>query len=102
MKEERLSWRLWASGPRLTVPVALLSVDAAINRCSTLPVAIKAIEHDIPVTNEQFSFLQSSFLISYALMYAVGGRHLLIMVFWVAGVREPGLATSIAIQAMRG
>jgi hypothetical protein len=25
----------------------------------TLPVAIKAIERDIPVTNEQFSFLQS-------------------------------------------
>ena len=40
----------------------------------TLPVPIKAIERDIPITNEQFSFLQSSFLISYALMYAGGGR----------------------------
>ncbi len=35
----------------------------------TLPVAIKAIEQDIPITNEQFSYLQSAFLIAYALMY---------------------------------
>jgi ACS family hexuronate transporter-like MFS transporter len=76
----------------------------------TLPVAIKAIEHDIPVTNEQFSFLQSSFLISYALMYAVGGRlmdvlgtrrgFLLIMVFWSLACASHGLATSVAMLAV--
>ena len=39
----------------------------------TLPVAIAAIQRDIPVTNTQFSWLQSAFLIAYALMYAGGG-----------------------------
>ena len=58
----------------------------------TLPVAIKAIEKDIPISNEQFSALQSSFLLAYALMYGVGGRlvdllgtrrgFMLVMSFW--------------------
>lgn len=33
----------------------------------TLPVAVHAIEKDIPLSNEQFSNLQSMFLFSYAL-----------------------------------
>jgi MFS transporter, ACS family, hexuronate transporter len=76
----------------------------------TLPVAIKAIERDIPITNEQFSFLQSSFLISYALMYAGGGRlvdvvgtragFLIIMIFWSLACASHGLATSVAMLAV--
>jgi ACS family hexuronate transporter-like MFS transporter len=75
----------------------------------TLPVAIKAIEQDIPITNEQFSFLQSSFLITYALMYAGGGKlmdvvgtrtgFLMIMVFWSLACASHGLATSVAMLA---
>ena len=54
----------------------LVSVAIAISYFDrqTLPVAIKAIEADIPLTNQQFSYLQSAFLISYALMYAGGGK----------------------------
>jgi ACS family hexuronate transporter-like MFS transporter len=58
----------------------------------TLPVAIAAIQREIPITNIQFSQLQAAFLIAYAVMYAGGGRlidvlgtrrgFLLIMVFW--------------------
>src|SRR5688572_30865815 len=69
----------------------------------TLPVAIKAIEQDIPITNAQFSFLQSSFLVAYALMYAGGGRlmdvvgtragFLTIMLFWSLACASHGLAT---------
>jgi MFS transporter, ACS family, hexuronate transporter len=40
----------------------------------TLPVAVKAISGDIPLSNEQFSSLQSAFLFAYALMYAGGGK----------------------------
>ncbi len=66
MHGDMLRWRI----------ACLVSVAIAISYLDrqTLPVAIKAIERDIPITNEQFSFLQSSFLISYALMYAGGGR----------------------------
>ncbi len=54
----------------------LVSVAIAISYLDrqTLPVAIKAIEADIPLTNQQFSYLQSAFLISYAFMYAGGGK----------------------------
>jgi ACS family hexuronate transporter-like MFS transporter len=90
----------------------LVSVAIAISYLDrqTLPVAIKAIEHDIPITNEQFSFLQSSFLLSYALMYAGGGRlvdvlgtrtgFLIIMIFWSLACASHGLATSVTMLAV--
>ncbi len=75
----------------------------------TLPVAIKAIERDIPVTNEQFSFLQSSFLLAYAVMYAVGGKvidvvgtragFLGIMLFWSLACASHGLAQGVGMLA---
>jgi hypothetical protein len=65
------------TGPTLRWRIAVL-VSAAIAISyldrQTLPVAIKAIERDIPVTNQQFSLLQTAFLITYAFMYAAGGR----------------------------
>jgi ACS family hexuronate transporter-like MFS transporter len=90
----------------------LVSVAIAISYLDrqTLPVAVKAIEHDIPITNEQFSFLQSSFLVSYALMYAGGGRlvdilgtrtgFLIIMIFWSLACASHALATSVTMLAI--
>jgi ACS family hexuronate transporter-like MFS transporter len=54
----------------------LLSAAIAISYLDrqTLPVAIKAISQDSPLTNVQFSNLQSAFLLAYALMYAGGGK----------------------------
>ena len=40
----------------------------------TLPVAIKAIQRDIPISNEEFSLLNTAFLATYGIMYAGGGR----------------------------
>ena len=40
----------------------------------TLPVAIKAIQLDIPMTDGQFSWLNIAFLLAYAVMYAGGGK----------------------------
>jgi MFS transporter, ACS family, hexuronate transporter len=80
----RLRWRI----------AFLVSAAIAISYLDrqTLPVAIKAIEKDIPLSNEQFSALQSSFLLAYALMYGIGGRlvdllgtrrgFILVMSFW--------------------
>src|SRR4029079_549085 len=74
-----------------------------------LPVAIKAIERDIPVTNQQFSLLQTAFLVTYAFMYAAGGRMLdalgtrrgfaIIMLFWSLACAAHSLATSFAMLA---
>ena len=99
-------------GPTLRWRIAVLvSVAIAISYLDrqTLPVAIKAIERDIPVTNEQFSLLQTAFLITYAFMYAAGGRLLdalgtrrgftIIMVFWSLACAGHALATSFGMLA---
>src|SRR6185503_12446355 len=92
----------------------LVSVAIAISYLDrqTLPVAIKAIEQDIPVTNQDFSLLQTAFLITYALMYVVGGKLMdvlgtrrgftVIMVFWSLACAGHGLAsTFVMLAAMR-
>ena len=68
-------------------------------------MAIQAIARDIPVTNEQFSHLQSAFLIAYAFMYAGGGKLMdvlgtrrgftVIMLFWSLACASHGLAASV-------
>ncbi|HTU35374.1 MAG TPA: MFS transporter [Candidatus Acidoferrum sp.] len=73
----------------------------------TLPVAIKAIGKDIPISNEQFSALQSAFLLSYAFMYAGGGKLVdalgtkrgfaLIMAFWSFACASHSIAASFAM-----
>jgi len=74
--------------------VVMVAVAIAISYFDrqTLPVAIAAIQHNIPLSDQQFSYLQTAFLISYAALYVGGGRlldvlgtrvgFLLIMVWW--------------------
>lgn len=74
-----------------------------------LPVAIKAITKSIPLSNEQFSELQSAFLFSYAFMYAGGGKladalgtrvgFLVIMVFWSVACASHALAANFTMLA---
>jgi MFS transporter, ACS family, hexuronate transporter len=76
----------------------------------TLPVAITAIQREIPISNTQFSQLQAAFLTAYALMYAGGGRlvdalgarrgFLLIMLGWSLACASHGLATSFGMLAI--
>ncbi len=73
----------------------------------TLPVAIAAIQHNIPLSNEQFSWLQTSFLLSYAALYVIGGRlldwlgtrrgFLLIMLWWSLACALHSLATGFVL-----
>ena len=94
---------------RVAVLVSAAIAISYLDR-QALPVAIKAIQRDIPVTNEQFSLLQSSFLIAYAVMYAGGGklidvigtraRFLAIMLFWSLACASHGLATSVGMLAV--
>ncbi len=58
---------------RIAILVSAAIAISYLDR-QTLPVAIKAISKDIPLTNVQFSNLQSAFLLSYAFMYAGGGK----------------------------
>jgi ACS family hexuronate transporter-like MFS transporter len=84
--------------------VALVTAAIAISYFDrqTLPVAISAIERTIPLSDQQFSWLQFAFLIPYALLYAAGGRMLdivgtrrgfiLIMLWWSGACALHGLA----------
>lgn len=73
----------------------------------TLPVAISAIQRNIPISNQQFSYLQTAFLLSYAAMYVVGGRLLdrlgtrrgfmAIMVWWSIACALHGLASGFTL-----
>jgi len=72
----------------------------------TISVAVTAIQHSIPISNQQFSYLQTAFLISYAALYAIGGRmldilgtrrgFLLIMLWWSIACALHGFATGFA------
>jgi MFS transporter, ACS family, hexuronate transporter len=101
LEENRVRWRI----------AILVSAAIAISYLDrqTLPVAVKAISRDIPLTNGQFSALQSAFLFSYALMYAGGGKLVdilgtrrgftVIMLFWSLACASHALATSFVLLA---
>jgi MFS transporter, ACS family, hexuronate transporter len=88
--------------------VALVTAAIAISYFDrqTISVAIAAIQRTIPISNEQFSYLQTGFLLSYAALYVIGGRMLdklgtrlgfsLIMLWWSMACTLHGLATTFA------
>jgi ACS family hexuronate transporter-like MFS transporter len=93
---------------RIAILVSAAIAISYLDR-QTLPVAIQAISRDIPLTNGQFSALQSAFLFSYALMYAGGGKVVdllgtrrgltVIMLFWSLACASHALATGFAMLA---
>lgn len=56
--------------------VGLVAVAIAISYFDrqSLPVAIAAIQKNIPLSDQQFSYLGTGFLVTYAAMYILGGR----------------------------
>ena len=91
---------------RIAIIVSAAIAISYLDR-QTLPVAVQAISKDIPLTNGQFSALQSAFLFSYALMYAGGGKLVdllgtrrgftVIMLFWSLACASHALAASFAM-----
>jgi ACS family hexuronate transporter-like MFS transporter len=89
--------------------VAMVTAAIAISYFDrqTLPVAIAAIERTIPISDQQFSYLQSAFLLTYAAMYILGGRlldrlgtrlgFLLIMVWWSVACALHGAAAGFGL-----
>ena len=78
-------------------PVVLVTFAIAISYFDrqTLPVAIAAIQRNIPISDQQFAYLQTAFLLSYAVLYIGGGRLLdilgtrrgfMLIMFWWSGV----------------
>lgn len=94
---------------RVAILVSAAIAISYLDRQS-LPVAIQAIQQQIPLTNTQFGELTSVFLLSYALMYAGGGvlvdrlgtrrGFLAIMIFWSFACASHSLATGFGMLAM--
>src|SRR5215831_20427529 len=97
----------WRIAVLVSVAIAISYLDR-----QSLPVAIKAIKTDIEISNQMKAFLDTSFLVSYGLMYLIGGRLLdalgtrlgfaLVMVFWSFACASHGLANGpYALAASR-
>jgi ACS family hexuronate transporter-like MFS transporter len=94
---------------RIAVLVCAAIAISYLDRQS-LPVAVTAIQRDIPLTNTQFGDLTSVFLLAYALMYAGGGvlvdrlgtrrGFLAIMIFWSLACASHALAAGFGMLAM--
>jgi ACS family hexuronate transporter-like MFS transporter len=94
--------RRWFTVMLVTAAIAISYFDR-----QTLPVAISAIQHAIPISDRQFSYLQTAFLLSYAALYVGGGRlldlvgtrsgFLLIMLWWSAACALHGLASGFGL-----
>ena len=86
----------------VTVAIAISYFDR-----QTLPVAIAAIQRNIPISDQQFSYLQTAFLLSYAALYIGGGRLLdvlgtrrgfmLIMLWWSIACALHGFASGFGL-----
>jgi MFS transporter, ACS family, hexuronate transporter len=94
--------RRWYFVVLVTAAIAISYFDR-----QTLPVAISAIQRNIPISNQQFSYLQTAFLLSYAALYVIGGRLLdrlgtrrgfmLIMLWWSVACALHGLASGFTL-----
>ncbi len=92
----------WYFVGMVTMAIAISYFDR-----QTLPVAISSIQRTIPLSNQQFSWLQSAFLISYAVLYVGGGRLLdvvgtrrgfiIIMLWWSVACGLHGLASGFSL-----
>src|SRR5215212_4894483 len=96
--------RRWAIVLMIAVAIAISYLDR-----QTLPWAIKAIQADIPITNQIKAGLDSAFLATYGLMYLGGGwlldrlgtrrGFLAIMLFWSLACASHGFAGGVVMLA---
>src|SRR5579863_7742022 len=95
----------WRLATRVTAAIGISYLDR-----QSLPVAIAAIQRDIPLSNTEFGALSSCFLLAYAVMYAGGGAlvdrlgtkrgFLLIMTFWSVACASQSLAIGFGMLAV--
>jgi ACS family hexuronate transporter-like MFS transporter len=95
----------WRTAGLVSAAIAISYLDR-----QALPVAVQAIQRDIPLTNTQFGDLTSLFLLAYALMYAGGGAlvdrlgtrlgFLVIMIFWSLACASHALAAGFGMLAV--
>jgi ACS family hexuronate transporter-like MFS transporter len=94
---------------RVAILVSAAIAISYLDRQS-LPVAVQAIQQEIPLSNTQFGDLTSLFLLAYGVMYAGGGvfvdrlgtrrGFLAIMIFWSLACASHALAAGFGMLAV--
>ena len=91
--------RWWIAG--------LLAIATALNYLDrqSFPVVVNEVRKEIPISNEQYGTLTSTFLFAYAIMYAGGGRimdwlgtrvgYAVMIVWWSAANCLTGFVSSV-------
>lgn len=95
----------WRLATMVTLAIAISYLDR-----QAFPVAVAAIQRDIPLSNTAFGALGSCFLLAYAVMYAGGGAlvdrlgtrrgFLVIMIFWSLACASHSLAMGVGMLAV--
>src|SRR5580704_11344611 len=95
----------WSIAFLVSAAIAISYLDR-----QTLPWAIKAIQADIPMSNQIKASLDSAFLTTYGLMYLGGGwlldrlgtrqGFMIVMIFWSLACASHGLAGGVLMLAV--
>ncbi len=103
MKVSRIPTRWWIA-ILLCAAITISYFDR-----QTLSVAVGEIKKQIPIPDEKFAHLNTAFLLTYGLMYVVGGKLIdalgtrlgffLIMVWWSLACASHGLASGFGMLA---
>jgi len=103
-KPAQSSYLRWSIAALISAAIAISYLDR-----QTLPWAIKAIQADIPFSNEMKAGLDSAFLVTYGLMYIGGGvlldrlgtrrGFLCIMILWSLACASHGIAQGTLMLA---
>jgi len=103
IKIPRISTRWWIA-VLLCAAITISYFDR-----QTLSVAVGEIKKQIPIPDEEFAHLNTAFLITYGLMYVIGGKLIdalgtrlgffIIMVWWSLACASHGFATGFTMLA---
>jgi ACS family hexuronate transporter-like MFS transporter len=95
------------SKPWFFIALVTMAIGISYFDRQALPVAISAIQRNIPISDAQFALLQAAFLATYALLYAGGGKFLdtigtkvgfaISMAWWSAACALHGFAKGLPL-----
>jgi ACS family hexuronate transporter-like MFS transporter len=98
------------SKPWIFIALVTVAIGISYFDRQALPVAISAIQRNIPISNAQFAWLQAAFLATYALLYAGGGKFLdtigtkvgfaVSMAWWSVACALHGFAHGLALLVL--
>jgi len=98
------------SQPWFFVSLVTMAIAISYFDRQALPVAISAVERTISISDAQFALLQAAFLVTYALLYAGGGKFLdaigtrtgfaISMAWWSLACALHGLAHGLGLLVL--